>query len=69
MIFYELKNTVTENSTITSFRNSNFSKVKNEMKNHADFYCSNGTGTIYKVEIIEDNNGNIEIVRTKVFQQ
>ena len=67
--YYKLVNTVSEYNSIVTYRNSRFSKVKEEMKNHSDWWCDKGTGRIYQINIIEDADGNIKIKKTKVFEK
>lgn len=69
MVYYELRNTVTEYSSSVSGRYSNMDAAKADMKNHSDFYAPNGTGTIYEVTVAETTGNRVSITERKVYQK
>ena len=68
--YYELKNTINEWSSKISGRYTTLDFAKEDMKNHCDWYCKNGTGRIYEVVIKESkkNKGKIIISRKLVYE-
>lgn len=65
--YYELENTINEYHTRVTGRYTTFEAAKEDLKNHCDWYCSLGTGRIYKVEIFKIGTKNISIERKLIF--
>lgn len=69
LIYYELSNSINEYHSSVVYRNIDLEKVKEEMKNHSDWWRDNGTGTIYKVTYCVKENGEIHTCRREVFRK
>ena len=48
--YYAIENTVNEYHTAVTGKYKTLEDAKNDLCNHSDWYCSKGTGRIYKVK-------------------
>ena len=67
--YYELENSISEwNSSITG-RYTTYDAAREDMKNHCNWWEGKDSGNIYKVEIFEDENKVVSIVRERIFSK
>lgn len=69
LTYYELDNMVDEYRSKITGRYTTFEAAKEDLKNHCDWFCSLGTGRIYKVEIFKVGTKNISIERKIIFSR
>ena len=67
--YYELENTINEWHSTINYRGTHLPTVKEKMKNYSNWWCSNGTGTIYQVDIYENCNSDVIIKRKKIYEK
>ena len=68
--YYVIRNTTGEYSrrSDTAYWNT-LEKAKEDMKNHSDWWRSNGTGHIYRIDIYENADGSIESREELVYKR
>lgn len=67
--YYEIENTISEYCSSVTGRYLTEDIAKENLKDKCDWYCDNGTGTIYQVWFTVDDNGIIKRHREKVYSK
>ena len=67
--YYELWTTNSERTSSCKGRYDDLNYAIEDMENHCNWYCSKGTGTIYKIDIIKTYNGRLTIQRKMIYDK
>ena len=65
--YYELWTTDSDRTESCKARFQSYERTMEEMKNHCNWYCSRGTGSIYRVGIFNSND-KIIIERKLIYE-
>lgn len=69
VMYFEIENTVNERYSQVSERWINARQAVEDMKNHSDWYGSEGSGKVFQVKIWLYPSGKVEVERTEYYRR
>lgn len=69
VMYFEIENTVSERCSLVSERWINARQAVEDMKNHSDWYGSEGSGKVFQVKIWLYPSGKVEVDRTEYYRR